>query len=169
MDSTWRERKSKVEELGSTEEALFDELKYTAKLLHKDSRNKYAWSHRQWALEKLGRGYADELGFCNQMLKHEHNAHNRLIWDQKFFAVQKCLTKGMTIIRSCEVNVAMHAILDYPEDENPWRYLRLLYKNDMKALARHEKTTRIQEIRQMLYLQKERTLCKTMPKQEEKR
>ncbi|KAL3615518.1 hypothetical protein CASFOL_041179 [Castilleja foliolosa] len=113
MDSTWRERKSKVEELGSTEEALFDELKYTAKLLHKDSRNKYAWSsHRQWALEKLGRGYADELGFCNQMLKH--NTHNRLIWDQKFFAVQKCLTKGMTIIRSCEVNVAMHAILDYP-------------------------------------------------------
>ncbi|KAL3615507.1 hypothetical protein CASFOL_041168 [Castilleja foliolosa] len=133
----WYERKCNVEMLGSTEEALFDELKYTAKLLHKDSRNKYAWSHRQWALEKLGRGYADELGLCNQMPKHEHNAHNRLIWDQKFFAVQKCLAKGMTIIRSCEVNVAMHAILDYPEDENPWRYLRLLYKNDMEALARH--------------------------------
>ncbi|KAL3615493.1 hypothetical protein CASFOL_041154 [Castilleja foliolosa] len=133
----WNARKSKVEELGSTEEALFAELEYTAELLHKDSRNKYAWSHRQWVLEKLGRGYADELGLCDQLLKHGRNAHNRLIWDQRFFAVQKCLAKGMTIIRSCEVNVATLAILSHPEDENPWRYLRLLYKNDMKALARH--------------------------------
>ncbi|GFP91010.1 protein farnesyltransferase/ geranylgeranyltransferase type-1 subunit alpha [Phtheirospermum japonicum] len=137
VPKTWYERKCDVEMVGSTEEALFAELEFTAKLLHDDAWNKFAWSHRQWVLEKLDRGYADELGFCEEIFRHENNTHNRLIWDQRCFAVQKCLAKGIKIIRSCEVTVAMGAILYHPEDENPWRYLRLLYKNDMKALARH--------------------------------
>ncbi|KAL3615476.1 hypothetical protein CASFOL_041137 [Castilleja foliolosa] len=46
----WYERKCNVEELGSTKEALFDELEYTYDLVEKDSRNKYAWSHSRYYL-----------------------------------------------------------------------------------------------------------------------
>ncbi|KAL3637249.1 hypothetical protein CASFOL_019548 [Castilleja foliolosa] len=119
-----------------TKEALFDELEYTAELLRNvDPWNKYAWSHRQWVLQILGRGYADELGFCGDISFAGLNTHNRLIWDQRCFAVQKCLAKGMAIIRSCEILSAASAIKSNPADENPWRYLRFLFKNDMKALA----------------------------------
>ncbi|KAL3615490.1 hypothetical protein CASFOL_041151 [Castilleja foliolosa] len=129
---TWRERKNKVEDLGLTDEALFEELEYTSDLVWNDPRHTYAWSHRQWALDRLGRGYADELGLCEHLGRR---THMRLIWDQRCFAVRKCLAKGMAIIRSCEIRVAANAIKRNPEDENPWRYLRFLFKNDMKALA----------------------------------
>ncbi|KAL3615469.1 hypothetical protein CASFOL_041130 [Castilleja foliolosa] len=135
----WYGRKCKLLKLGSTEEkeeALFAELKHTAELLKdNDAQNKYAWSHRQWVLENLGRGYADELGFCEYLNFDGINTYNRLMWDQRCFAVQKCLAKGMSIIRSCEIRVAATDIKWNPEDENPWRYLRFLFKNDMKALA----------------------------------
>ncbi|KAL3615488.1 hypothetical protein CASFOL_041149 [Castilleja foliolosa] len=127
-----RERKSKVEDLGLTDEALFEELEYTSELVWNDPRHTYAWSHRQWALDRLGRGYADELGLCEHL---GHRTHMRLIWDQRCFAVRKCLAKGIAIIRSCEIRVAANAIKRNPEDENPWRYLRFLFKNDMNALA----------------------------------
>ncbi|KAL3615480.1 hypothetical protein CASFOL_041141 [Castilleja foliolosa] len=162
-----RERKSKVEDLGLTDEALFEELEYTSELVWNDPRHTYAWSHRQWALDRLGRGYADELGLCEHL---GHQTHMRLIWDMlknqrmfnsnytmiglgytltgrleaprsrsgpksRCFAVRKCLAKGIAIIRSCEIRVAANAIKRNPEDENPWRYLRFLFKNDMNALA----------------------------------
>ncbi|KAL3617832.1 hypothetical protein CASFOL_038153 [Castilleja foliolosa] len=133
---TWYGRKHRVGIRGSTENSLFAELKFTAELLRRgDHRNKYAWSHRQWALEKLGKGYTDELRFCDEFCNRDTD--NRLIWDQRCFAVKKCLAKGWVMIRSCEVSTVVKAILRNPEHENPWRYLRLLYKDDMKALARH--------------------------------
>ncbi|KAL3637252.1 hypothetical protein CASFOL_019551 [Castilleja foliolosa] len=132
----WHMRKSEVEKRESKKEALFDELQYTAKLLRNlDPCNKYAWSHRQWVLQQLGIGYPDELGFCEDISFTGLDTHNRLIWDQRCFAVQKCLAKGMAIIRSCEILSAASAIKSNPADENPWRYLRFLFKNDMKALA----------------------------------
>ncbi|KAL3615506.1 hypothetical protein CASFOL_041167 [Castilleja foliolosa] len=146
----WYGRKCNVEMLGSTEEALFAELEFTAKLVRRDACNKYAWSHRQWVLEKLDRGYADELGFCEEINFGEVNTNNRLMWDQRCFAVQKCLAKGITIIRSCEICVAANAIKYNPEDENPWRYLRILFKNDMKALAR---STRLQWVLICIFVQ----------------
>ncbi|KAL3637065.1 hypothetical protein CASFOL_019364 [Castilleja foliolosa] len=147
----WDMRKSEVEKRGLTEEALFVELEYTAKLVrYFDARNKYAWSHRQWVLEKLDRGYADELGLCEEICFRGFNIDNRLIWDQRCFAVQKCLEKGMAIIRSCEIRSAASAIKFNPADENPWRYLRFLFNNDMKALAQ---STRLQWVLTNIFVQ----------------
>ncbi|KAL3637286.1 hypothetical protein CASFOL_019585 [Castilleja foliolosa] len=147
----WHMRKSEVEKRGSTQEALFDELEYTAEILRNvDPWNKYAWSHRQWFLQILDRGYADELGFCGDISFAGLNTHNRLIWDQRCFAVQKCLAKGMAIIRSCEILSAVSAIKSNPADENPWRYLRFLFKNDMKALAQ---STRLQWVLTNIFVQ----------------
>ncbi|GFP98741.1 protein farnesyltransferase/ geranylgeranyltransferase type-1 subunit alpha [Phtheirospermum japonicum] len=132
---TWRVIKSIVKNLEPNKEALLDELKFTAGLLREDANNKYAWSHRQWVLDKLGKGCADEIGFCKEILKDERNIHSRLAWDQRCFAVQKCLERGWTFARPSEAIFAITAILKHPENENPWRYLRLLYNNDLKALA----------------------------------
>nr|GEV47049.1 protein farnesyltransferase/ geranylgeranyltransferase type-1 subunit alpha [Tanacetum cinerariifolium] len=42
---------------------------------------------------------------------------------------------GIEATRDSEVNYTVKAILSKPENESPWRYLRGLYKNDMKSLV----------------------------------
>lgn len=55
---------------------------------------------------------------------------------QRYFVVTKSpLLGGLEAMRDSEIVYAIKAILAKPENESPWRYLRGLYKNNMKSLA----------------------------------
>ncbi|KAL3652161.1 hypothetical protein CASFOL_001842 [Castilleja foliolosa] len=58
------------------------------------------WSHRKWILEKLDRGYADELGIFEE-INFRVNSHKRLIWDQagmNFYTGFTRLCKGLAVV-----------------------------------------------------------------------
>jgi len=55
---------------------------------------------------------------------------------QRYFVVTRSpLLGGLDAMRDSEVDYTIEAIIAHPENESPWRYLRGLYKEDMKTWA----------------------------------
>lgn len=122
----WHHRRWVAEKLGSN--ATLNELKFTKKILSIDSKNYHAWSHRQWVLQALG-GWEDELDYCHRLL--EEDVFNNSAWNQRYFVITRSpLLGGLEAMRESEVRYTTKAILTYPENESPWRYLRGLYKGN---------------------------------------
>ncbi|PIN25502.1 Protein farnesyltransferase, alpha subunit/protein geranylgeranyltransferase type I, alpha subunit [Handroanthus impetiginosus] len=127
----WHHRRWVAEKLGS--EVASKELEFTKEIFSQDAKNYHAWSHRQWVLQALG-GWEDELAFCDELL--EDDIFNNSAWNQRYFVVTRSpLLGGLDAMRDSEVAYAVKAILAKPENESPWRYLRGLYKNDIKSLV----------------------------------
>ncbi|KAK6161642.1 hypothetical protein DH2020_005023 [Rehmannia glutinosa] len=113
---TLHHRRWVAEKLGT--HVATQELEFTREIFSQDAKNYHAWSHRQWVLQALG-GWEDELAYCDELL--EDDIFNNSAWNQA--------------MRDSEVAYAIKAILTKPENESPWRYLRGLYKNDVKSLG----------------------------------
>ncbi|XP_021752834.1 protein farnesyltransferase/geranylgeranyltransferase type-1 subunit alpha-like [Chenopodium quinoa] len=125
----WHHRRWLAEKLGP--DAAFRELEFTKKILSLDAKNYHAWSHRQWVLKTLG-GWDDELEYCNQLLRDD--IFNNSAWNQRHFVVTRSpLLGGLDAMRDSEVDYTIEAIVKHPENESSWRYLRGLYKNDLKS------------------------------------
>ncbi|TYI83679.1 hypothetical protein E1A91_D05G310100v1 [Gossypium mustelinum] len=127
----WHHRRWVVERLGANAGAK--ELNLIKKILSLDAKNYHAWSHRQWVLQALG-GWEDELDYCQQLL--EEDIFNNSAWNQRYFVVTRSpFLGGLKAMRASEVRYTVEAILANPNNECPWRYLRGLYKDDIKALV----------------------------------
>ncbi|XP_057489986.1 protein farnesyltransferase/geranylgeranyltransferase type-1 subunit alpha-like [Actinidia eriantha] len=125
----WHHRRWVADKLGT--DSVREELEFTEKVFSKDSKNYHAWSHRQWVLQALG-GWNDELAYCQQLL--EDDIFNNSAWNQRYFVVTRSpLLGGLHAMRESEVRYAVEAIMDKPENESPWRYLRGLYKDDTQS------------------------------------
>ncbi|KAG7995118.1 hypothetical protein I3843_01G091400 [Carya illinoinensis] len=125
----WHHRRWVAEKLGT--DSARKELEFTKKIFSIDAKHYHAWSHRQWVLLALG-GWEDELGYCQQLL--EEDIFNNSAWNQRFFVITKSpLLGGLEAMRESEVSYTVEAILTYPENESPWRYLRGLYKGDTQS------------------------------------
>ncbi|PPR89606.1 hypothetical protein GOBAR_AA31085 [Gossypium barbadense] len=124
----WHHRRWVVERLGANAGAK--ELNLIKKILSLDAKNYHAWSHRQVALG----GWEDELDYCQQLL--EEDIFNNSAWNQRYFVVTRSpYLGGLKAMRASEVRYTVEAILANPNNECPWRYLRGLYKDDIKALV----------------------------------
>lgn len=127
----WHHRRWLAEKLGTG--AIVKELEFTKKILSLDAKNYHAWSHRQWVLQALG-GWEDELEYCHQLLTDD--VFNNSAWNQRYFVVTRSpLLGGLDAMRDSETDYTIEAIIARPENESPWRYLRGLYKQDMKTWA----------------------------------
>ncbi|KAL6526914.1 hypothetical protein OROGR_016004 [Orobanche gracilis] len=127
----WHHRRWVVEKLGT--HVAGEELEFTRELFSQDAKNYHAWSHRQWVLQALG-GWEEELAYCDELLVDD--IFNNSAWNQRYFVVTRSPSHGgLEVMRDSEVAYAIQAILTKPENESPWRYLRGLYKNDVKSLA----------------------------------
>ncbi|KAG8369572.1 hypothetical protein BUALT_Bualt14G0027300 [Buddleja alternifolia] len=128
----WHHRRWVAEKLGA--DVASKELKFTKEIFSQDAKHYHAWSHRQWVLQSLG-GWQDELAYCDELL--EDDIFNNSAWNQRYFVVTRSpLLGGLeAAVRDSEVAYAVKAILAKPENESPWRYLRGLYKNDIKSLV----------------------------------
>ncbi|XP_051116658.1 protein farnesyltransferase/geranylgeranyltransferase type-1 subunit alpha [Andrographis paniculata] len=127
----WHHRRWVAEKLGT--QVTNKELEFTREIFSKDAKNYHAWSHRQWVLLALG-GWEDELSYCDELL--EDDIFNNSAWNQRYFVVSKSpVLGGLEAMRDSEVAFTIKAILLRPENESPWRYLRGLYKNNVKSLA----------------------------------
>lgn len=125
----WHHRRWVAEKLGS--DATFNELKFTKKILSIDAKHYHAWSHRQWVLQALG-GWEDELDYCHHLL--EEDVFNNSAWNQRYFVITRSpFLGGLEAVRELEVRYTVNAILMYPENESPWRYLRGLYKGNTSS------------------------------------
>ncbi|KAH9606879.1 hypothetical protein KSS87_019713 [Heliosperma pusillum] len=125
----WHHRRWLAEKLGS--DAVVTELEFTKKILSIDAKNYHAWSHRQWVLQTLG-GWENELEYCHELLTDD--IFNNSAWNQRYFVITRSpLLGGLDTMRDSEVDYTIDAILARPENESPWRYLRGLYKNDLKT------------------------------------
>ncbi|KAF5465328.1 hypothetical protein F2P56_015347 [Juglans regia] len=125
----WHHRRWVAERLGT--DSARKELEFTKNIFSIDAKHYHAWSHRQWVLLALG-GWEDELGYCQQLL--EEDIFNNSAWNQRFFVITKSpLLGGLEAMRESEVSYTVEAILTYPENESPWRYLRGLYKGDTQS------------------------------------
>lgn len=128
----WHHRRWVAEKLGT--DVTTRELEFTKKILSKDAKHYHAWSHRQWALQALG-GWEDELAYCQHLLKDD--IFNNSAWNQRYFVVTRSpLLGGLEAVRESEVTYTVNAIMEHPENESPWRYLRGLYRNDTQALVK---------------------------------
>lgn len=127
----WHHRRWLAGKLGT--DARFKELEFTKKILSLDAKHYHAWSHRQWVLQALG-GWEDELEYCHQLLTDD--VFNNSAWNQRYFVVTRSpFLGGLDAMRDAEVDYTIEAIIAHPVNESPWRYLRGLYKNDMKTWA----------------------------------
>ncbi|KAK6138596.1 hypothetical protein DH2020_027661 [Rehmannia glutinosa] len=127
----WHHRRWVAEKLGT--HVATQELEFTREIFSQDAKNYHAWSHRQWVLQALG-GWEDELAYCDELL--EDDIFNNSAWNQRYFVVTRSpILGGLEAMRDSEVAYAIKAILTKPENESPWRYLRGLYKNDVKSLG----------------------------------
>ncbi|CAN1146573.1 Protein farnesyltransferase/geranylgeranyltransferase type-1 subunit alpha [Linum perenne] len=128
----WHHRRWVAEKLGPS--VAHTELEFTKMILERDAKNYHAWSHRQWVLQSLG-GWDEELDYCHQLL--EADVFNNSAWNQRYFVVTRSpLLGGLDAMRQSEVKYTVKAILANPENESPWRYLRGLYKDDLKLWTR---------------------------------
>ncbi|XP_027183425.1 protein farnesyltransferase/geranylgeranyltransferase type-1 subunit alpha-like [Coffea eugenioides] len=128
----WHHRRWVAENLGT--DASTRELEFTKKILSKDAKHYHAWSHGQWVLQALG-GWKDELTYCELLLKDD--IFNNSAWNQRYFVVTRSpLLGGLGAMRGSEVTCTVNAIMEHPENESPWRYLRGLYRNDTHALVK---------------------------------
>lgn len=127
----WHHRRWVAEKLGTT--AATSELQFTQEVLSLDAKNYHAWSHRQWALQALG-GWENELEYCRQLL--EVDILNNSAWNQRYFVITKSpFLGGLQAMRDSEVSFCTDAIIENPDNESPWRYLRGLYKGDNEAFV----------------------------------
>ncbi|GAQ79282.1 protein farnesyltransferase geranylgeranyltransferase type-1 subunit alpha [Klebsormidium nitens] len=127
----WYHRRWCAERVGAS--GAQRELKFTARVLEEDAKNYHAWAHRQWTLRTLG-GWEGELAFCEQLLAED--VRNNSAWNQRFFTIQTCpLLPGLEAMRRSEAQFAIDRIRLAPNNESPWRYLRGLYQDDIRALA----------------------------------
>ncbi|KAI3470066.1 hypothetical protein Pfo_026729 [Paulownia fortunei] len=127
----WHHRRWVAEKLGT--HVASKELEFTREIFSQDAKNYHAWSHRQWVLQALG-GWEDELAYCDELL--EDDIFNNSAWNQRYFVITRSpLLGGLEVMRDSEVAYAIKAILTKPENESTWRYLRGLYKNDVKSLV----------------------------------
>ncbi|KAL6531202.1 hypothetical protein OROHE_014271 [Orobanche hederae] len=127
----WHHRRWVVEKLGTR--VAGKELEFTREIFSRDAKNYHAWSHRQWVLQALG-GWEEELAYCDELLVDD--IFNNSAWNQRYFVVTRSPSHGgLEVMKDSEVAYAFQAILTKPENESPWRYLRGLYKNDVKSLA----------------------------------
>ncbi|KAI3523557.1 hypothetical protein L1887_01775 [Cichorium endivia] len=135
----WHHRRWVAEKLGS--EAAGRELEFTKNIFLNDPKNYHAWSHRQWVLQNLG-GWENELAYCDKLL--EDDIFNNSAWNQRYFVITRHPgIGGIDGIRDSEVNYTIKAIMTKPENESPWRYLRGLYKNNMKAFITDPKVSTV--------------------------
>ncbi|KAK4424649.1 protein farnesyltransferase/geranylgeranyltransferase type-1 subunit alpha [Sesamum alatum] len=127
----WHHRRWVAEKLGT--HIASKELEFTREIFSQDAKNYHAWSHRQWVLQALG-GWENELAYCDELL--EDDIFNNSAWNQRYFVVTRSpLLGGLEVMRDSEVAYTIKAILAKPENESPWRYLRGIYKNDVKSLV----------------------------------
>ncbi|KAL9233211.1 hypothetical protein vseg_008235 [Gypsophila vaccaria] len=125
----WHHRRWLAEKLGT--EARVKELEFTKRILSLDAKNYHAWSHRQWVLQALG-GWENELEYCHQLLGDD--IFNNSAWNQRYFVITRSpFLGGLDAMRDSEVDYTIDAIIAHPENESPWKYLRGLYKNDLKT------------------------------------
>ncbi|XP_076885468.1 protein farnesyltransferase/geranylgeranyltransferase type-1 subunit alpha-like [Bidens hawaiensis] len=125
----WHHRRWVAAKLGTA--AVDGELEFTKRIFSNDAKHYHAWSHRQWVLLNLG-GWEGELAYCNQLLADD--IFNNSAWNQRYFVVTKhpgCVETSL----DSEVEYAIQSILLKPENESPWRYLRGLYKNNIKSFV----------------------------------
>ncbi|KAL9251583.1 farnesyltransferase/geranylgeranyltransferase type-1 subunit alpha-like protein [Drosera capensis] len=126
----WHHRRWLAEKLGAA--AMSKELEFTKKILSTDAKHYHAWSHRQWVLQALG-GWEDELDYCHVLLTDD--IFNNSAWNQRYFVVTRSPhLGGLKAMRDSEVDYSIKAILAYPENESPWRYLQGLFKDAAKSL-----------------------------------
>ncbi|KAJ7980710.1 protein farnesyltransferase/geranylgeranyltransferase type-1 subunit alpha [Quillaja saponaria] len=125
----WHHRRWVAERLGR--DATKKELQFTKKILSLDAKHYHAWSHRQWVLKTLG-GWEEELDYCQQLLQED--IFNNSAWNQRYFVITRSpFLGGLKAMRESEVHYTVEAIMAYPENESPWRYLGGLYKGGIMS------------------------------------
>ncbi|KAK9672268.1 hypothetical protein RND81_12G087900 [Saponaria officinalis] len=135
----WHHRRWLAAKLGT--EAIAKELEFTKKILSLDAKNYHAWSHRQWVLQALG-GWENELEYCHQLLRDD--VFNNSAWNQRYFVVTRSpFLGGLDAMKDSEVDYTIDALVAHPENESPWRYLRGLFKNDLKTWANDPRVSQI--------------------------
>lgn len=101
------------------------ELKLTERILKEDSKNYFAYAHRQWAIntfkyENLGL-LTEEMRFTAKLLNED--IRNNSAWNQRFFIMQQ-RGKIDPILVKKEFNFVMEKIKLVNGNESSWNYLR---------------------------------------------
>lgn len=101
------------------------EFSLTERILNRDAKNYFAWTHRQWALNtfkytNLGL-LTDELKFTAKFIIQD--VRNNSAWNQRFFIIQQ---RGRTdfIVVKKEFKFALENIKLAHENESAWNYMR---------------------------------------------
>lgn len=110
--------------------SISTELKLTERVLEHDTKNYFAFAHRQWSIntfkfENLGL-LKEELQLTSKLL--ESDLRNNSAWNQRFF-IMKQLGKFDFILVKKEFNFAFEKIKLAKANESSWNYLRGLLLN----------------------------------------
>ncbi|KAG8493396.1 hypothetical protein CXB51_010800 [Gossypium anomalum] len=112
-------------------------LRLTRRAIHLNPGNYTVWHFRRLVLEALNADLDEELDFLQRIANS--NSKNYQLWHHRrwryFVVTRSPFLGGLKAMRAFEVRYTVEAILANPNNECPWRYLRGLYKDDIKALV----------------------------------
>lgn len=101
------------------------ELKLTERILEKDTKNYFAYAHRQWAIntfrfENLGL-LSEEVRFTSQLINED--IRNNSAWNQRWFVMHQRCKIDHILVRK-EFQFALEKIKIVIRNESAWNYLR---------------------------------------------
>ncbi|XP_014206850.1 protein farnesyltransferase/geranylgeranyltransferase type-1 subunit alpha [Copidosoma floridanum] len=121
----WHHRKVIVEWMQDPS----SELKFTSTVLLKDAKNYHAWQHRQWVMTTFDL-FENELEYVDELLTKD--IRNNSAWNQRYFVLNNTTQFEEEVIDR-EVDFTIEKILDVPDNESAWNYLRGILDRDQNG------------------------------------
>jgi protein farnesyltransferase/geranylgeranyltransferase type-1 subunit alpha len=118
----WHHRKVLIEKLNdpSHEKPLLDLI------FDDEPKNFHAWCHRIWVVRRFNL-YEGEYEFIEKKLQED--IRNNSVWNYRYFLINHMNNNNLSeeIINS-EINYALNKIVEVPNNESPYSYIRGLLK-----------------------------------------
>ncbi|KAI9841205.1 MAG: CAAX geranylgeranyltransferase alpha subunit [Sclerophora amabilis] len=124
----WHHRQVMMEKLGdpSGEEAFITQM------FQKDAKNYHVWSYRQWLVRRFNL-WDTEFPDVEKLLRDD--VRNNSAWNHRYFIVFGREAQVNEEVIERELEYTKHAIVEAPQNESPWNYLRGVLRKAHRPLS----------------------------------
>lgn len=121
----WHHRRQIVDRC----EIYSGEFEFINHILLEDEKNYHAWQYRHWLVERFNLFSAAEVQFSTHLLSR--NICNNSAWNYRHFVIAKISNNFMNDnYLSQEISFTLNCILELPDNESSWNYLRGILANE---------------------------------------